>query len=581
MRDFYLVFKTLYRNATPKNEEEQSGKKKLSNSLKLVLSISPLIIMVCAMMAFLCINLKSLEELSLVLIAMVGAVQMVVLFLSLYSIITTLYEAKDMPFLSSLPLSPKSIFFAKFAMTYVSALKLSTFILTPLSSTAIIAFNIATKSMFYGIYPLVLLILIVSPLLPLFIVTLFSMPVVWIGTYMKSKPILKSILTIAFYVVLMCAYLVLVYFMNTSGLGQEGDVELSQGALSSLTTLSYVLYPNRVLVCFCLGIDMAKNFGISAAICIGMLALMLGLSALFYRRISMRKVEGIKAGEAKSTTLKQSNVTMSLVKRDFYSIMRSGSLSMSSFANLIMAPLFIVLMYFITNSEENVVDMVENPLLYEMLSIGYVIMYSMIFLGGANMLANIAYTREGKSFFATKCLPIKPKDSIRAKLLLSVLCSLVVMVPIMLIAILLYKIDIISTLFVALDTMLMVTGVCAMSILFDMKKGNQHWETTQDLNASTKGNTYQLISVFCAVIPAVVIFVVGIILSVFTNTLGEVLVKVIYFSIATIFSVVVAIVGLSILNAYGQKWYEHIGENKPKIKTRTKPNTFGGARLMK
>lgn len=351
MRDFYLVFKTLYRNATPKNQEEQSGKKKLSNSLKLVLSISPLIIMVCAMMAFLCINLKSLDELALVLIAIVGAVQMVVLFLSLYSIITTLYEAKDMPFLSSLPLSPKSIFFAKFAMTYVSALKLSTFILTPLSLTAIIAFNIATKSMFYGIYPLILLILIASPLLPLFIVTLFSMPVVWIGTYMKSKPILKSILTIAFYVVLMCAYLVLVFFMNTSGFGQEGDVELSQGALSSLTTLSYVLYPNRVLVFFCLGIDMAKNFGISAAICIGMLAIMLALSALFYRHISMRKVEGIKAGEVKNTSLKQSNVTMSLAKRDFYSIMRSGSLAMSSFANLIMAPLFIVLMYFITNSE--------------------------------------------------------------------------------------------------------------------------------------------------------------------------------------------------------------------------------------
>lgn len=165
--------------------------------------------------------------------------------------------------------------------------------------------------------------------------------------------------------------------------------------------------------------------------------------------------------------------------------------------------------------------------------------------------------------------------------MLAVICALVVMIPMMLIALLLYKIDIVSTLFIAVDTMLMVTGVCSMSILFDMKKGNQYWETMQDLSSSSKANTYQLISVFSAVVPSVVIFVIGIILSVFANTLGEVLVKVIYFLTATILSIVVAIVGLSSLNVYGERWYECIGENKPDIKTKSRSKTFGGARLMK
>lgn len=85
------------------------------------------------------------------------------------------------------------------------------------------------------------------------------------------------------------------------------------------------------------------------------------------------------------------------------------------------------------------------------------------------------------------------------------------------------------------------------------------------MNASSKANTYQLISVFSAVVPSFVIFVIGIILSLFVNTLGEVLAKVIYFLLATILSVVGAIVGLSLLNAYAEKWYEHIGKNKPNI----------------
>ena len=576
MKDFILVFKTLFKNANPSKKDED-GKKKLPSGAKLLISVSPLIVLVCAMIAFLSISLKNLSEFSLIVTALVGATQLIVLFLSMFSIVSTLYESKDTPFLSTLPLKPTSVFLAKFAMTYVSALQLCAIVILPTVLSGAIAYNIASKTMFYGFYPLLFVIIAFAPILPLFVVVVLSMPVVWLGSYFKSKPTLKSILTILFYLALMCAYMVIVYFMNTRGFGQEGNIGMSQGTLGSLATLANVFYPDKVLVSLCLGIDAGKNFGISAAIIVCMIAIMLVLSSLFYKKINMRKSESVQATESKNVSLKHNDVVVSLMKRDFKSIMRNSTLAMTSFANLLMAPIFIVVMYFISNFKSNTDDGL-TPIMSDMMGIGFVVMYSMIFLAGANMLATMAYTREGKSFFASKTLPINPKDSIKAKLLLSVIVPCVLLVPIMLISLLLYKIDIISTLFVGIDTLMMITGACCMSILFDMKKGNQHWEQVSDIKNSSQ-NVYQIISALVSVLPAIVLFVLGIILASFAQSLGEIAIKVIYWSVGTVFSAAVFVAGLCLLKKYGLKWYEFIGENKPKPKSASRG--FGTRRLMK
>lgn len=44
------------------------------------------------------------------------------------------------------------------------------------------------------------------------------------------------------------------------------------------------------------------------------------------------------------------------MKRDIKSIMRNSSLAMTSIANLLMAPIFIVVMYFISNFKANADD---------------------------------------------------------------------------------------------------------------------------------------------------------------------------------------------------------------------------------
>ena len=568
-----LLFKTLYRNATAPSQAEK-GKKRISRSVGAILSISPLVIMIAVLMAFLASSLKSIADLSALLTSVLFATQMMVLFLSMASMFSTLYDAKDTPFLQSLPIKPTGVFFAKFALVYVNALKLSVVAFLPVAYAVTITFNVVNHTMFYGAYPLILLVALVAPVLPLFVAVLFSMPIAYIGSYFKGKPTLKSVLTIIFYVILMGAYMVVVYFMNTKGFGQEGEVEISQGALSSLYGVARAIYPDKVLVDFCYGINVGKNFGISAACVVGMIAVMILLAMAFYKRINVKKSETAVQSSSSKTTLKQENIVISLVKRDFKSIIRNSTLAMTSLANSLMAPIFIVVMYFITGFKEgNGEDM--SSLMSEMMGIGYVIMYSMIFLAGANLVASLAYTREGKSFFATKSLPIKPIDSIKSKVLLATIVPAVIMIPIMLISLLLFKIDIVSTLLIGVDTMLMVVGINCLNVLFDMKKGNQHWEDVSELRNASRGNYYQIISAFMAIIPAVALFLLGLMLSIYAPQLGDVIVKVIFWAVATVISVVVLVIGLCLIKSKGIEYYALIGLNKPEKRAKSNFNRRG------
>ncbi len=568
-----LLFKTLYRNATAPSQAEK-GKKRISRSVGAILSISPLVIMIAVLMAFLASSLKSIADLSALLTSVLFATQMMVLFLSMASMFSTLYDAKDTPFLQSLPIKPTGVFFAKFALVYVNALKLSVAAFLPVAYAVTITFNVVNHAMFYGAYPLILLVALVAPVLPLFVAVLFSMPIAYIGSYFKGKPTLKSVLTIIFYVILMGAYMVVVYFMNTKGFGKEGKVEISQGALSSLYGVARAIYPDKVLVDFCYGIDVGKNFGISAAIIVGMIAVMILLAMAFYKRINVKKTETAAQSSSSKTTLKQENIVISLVKRDFKSIIRNSTLAMTSLANSLMAPIFIVVMHFITGFKAGSGEAMSS-LMSEMMGIGYVVMYSMIFLAGANLVASLAYTREGKSFFATKSLPIKPIDSIKSKVLLATIVPAVIMIPIMLISLLLFKIDIVSTLLIGVDTMLMVVGINCLNVLFDMKKGNQHWEDVSELRNASRGNYYQIISAFMAIIPAVALFLLGLMLSIYAPQLGDVIVKVIFWAVTTVISVAVLAIGLCLIKSKGIEYYALIGLNKPEKRAKSNFNRRG------
>ena len=412
MKDFLLVFRVLYRNRSAVAKESNGGKRKLTSQTVMMLSLLPMVAVICVMLGFVAAELTTRYSAMTLLNAILSAVQLFILFMTLPTVLGTLYSSEDAAFLAALPLRPVSVFFAKLLVVYITALKIAAVLLIPSVLTVSVTYSAFGNPMFYGFFPLIAVIVLAAPLLPLFIVVLFSMPVVWIGSRLKGRAVIKTVLSLVFYILLMAAYMVLVFFINTEGFGQNGTV-VSDAALEGLRLLSDVMYPNSVLISMCLGMDAAVNFGIGLAIWSGITALTVLFALLFYKKISSSRAESPAEESSPRRQRKPLGMTAALIKKDLLSVMRDPSAAMGMFSNVVLAPIVMAVMFFFMQGDG---DRTMSEFAGDMMMRGIVLLYPIVFLSGTNMVAMTAYSREGESFFISKFLPIPPKTSVRAKL---------------------------------------------------------------------------------------------------------------------------------------------------------------------
>ena len=564
MKDFLLVFRVLYRNRYAVEKESNSGKRRLTKPTVMLLSLLPMVAVICVMLGFAASELTTRYSAMTLLNAILSAVQLFILFMTLPTVMSTLYASEDAAFLASLPLRTTSVFFAKLLLVYISALKIAAVLLLPSLLTVSVTYSAFGNPMFYGFFPLILLIIAAAPLLPLFIVVLFSLPVMWIGSRLKGRATVKTVFSLLFYIVLMAAYMVLVFFINTEGFGQNGNI-VSDTALEGLRLLSDVMYPNTVLMSMCLGIDAAVNFGISLAIWAGLIIATVVFAMLFYRRISSRRVEAPAEEGHAAPVYKRRRLVISLVVKDFLTIMRDPSAAMGTFSNIVLAPIVMVVMYFFISGDG---DRTMSEFATDMMMRGIVLIYPVIFLCGTNMVAMTAYSREGESFFVAKVLPILAKTSVNAKLLFSLMSSGAALAVIFVLSAALYRIGVGSSVAIVLVSLLFGTGSGALHIYFDIKKGNVHWKSQSDMRAGAGGGITALIPMLICILPAIGFVIAGIFMAGLEDAMGRDGVLALYWCLIILVSAAVAAAGLYILYEKGVPLYDKIGENRAVQKSR-------------
>lgn len=564
MKDFVLIFRVLYRNRYAVEKESNTGKRKLTRSTVMMLSLLPMVAVICVMLGFVAAELTTRYSAMTLINAILSAAQLFILFMSLPAMMSTLYAAEDAAFLSALPVRPTAVFFAKLLLVYVGALKIAAILLFPSLLTVSVTYAAAGNSMSYAFFPLILLIILAAPMLPIFIVVLFSMPVMWIGSRLKGRATVKTVFSLLFYIILMAGYMVLVFFINTQGMGQNGNI-VSDAALDGLRLLSDVMYPNTVLVSMCLGIDPAVNFGIFLAIWTGLTAATVLFAMLFYRRISTRRAESRAEEKKDAPSYKRHRLVISLVKKDLITVMRDPSAAMGTFSNIVLAPIVMVVMFFFIRGDG---DRAMSEFSAEMMMRGIVMLYPVIFLAGTNMVAMTAYSREGESFFVAKALPIPARTSVNAKLLFSLLSAGAALAVIFVISAALYRIDIASSLAMVAASLLFCAGSGALHIYFDIKKGNVHWKSQSDMRAGAAGGISALIPMLLSILPAIGFVVAGVFLAGLEDSLGRAGTVALYWGLILVVAGAVAAAGLYILYEKGVPLYDKIGENRAAAKER-------------
>ncbi len=564
MRDFAIVFKILFKNEYS-FRVANNGKRKLPQGVTTLLCMIPVAVLICIVAGFLASIIPDVSTLSMVSNVIMSAVQLFALLVSMFGVMNSLYNSPDTPFLNTLPVRHTAVFFAKFATAYISTLSFTAALLIPSLLTISIVYASLGRAMFYGYFALIFLVALASPILPLFVITLFSMPISYLGTFFKGRSTLKTVLTLLFYVAIMVGYfLIMLYVSKTNETESSPPMEMTANALAGLGVFSKVMYPNKVLLDFCLGIDAGKNFGISFAIIVGMAAIMLLLAMLFYRRINERRLETHTESSKSAVSYKQSNIISALMMRDFKQIIRNPNLAMSSLANILICPVLTAIMFFMSDKQIGE----EAPVyLNSMLKLSYIVLYSLIFLGGTNTMAMIAYTREGRSFYQSKTLPISAKDSIKAKFILALIPSGIVLIIQIILALALYRLDVLSVALFTVCTALIIVGATGLHIYCDMRFGNVNWSTRQDLKQVSSGNKGSIIVSFLAIAIGLFAMIGGMVLSAFAEQIGgETVALAVFWSVLGVLSIAMFVAGVLVIKYHAEPYFDEIGERRFKEK---------------
>ncbi len=544
MREFALLLKVLLKNAS------RAGSKKGSKNLAAVLTTLPFSILISFAVGFITVSsVRDMNSLFLLLTLVYSFSQFFLLFVLLNSVLNTLYGADDVPFLNTLPLRSGVAFFAKFAAVYIRFLLLSAEIVLPVMLTATIAYAIKWGAMFWGFFALVFALILLLPLLPLFVISAFSMPLSYLGSFFKGHAVLKSILSISFYALFMALYFVFIGKVSMYDLGT-----VSGKSLKALEIVSLVFYPNRSLVGLSLGIEPLKNFLVALGSTLFFAGAIALFAKLFFKRITQRKLETVATVRQRANFSEQ-NLFFSLVKKDFKCIIREPQLALGSFSNAVLMPVILVMMYFTVlkgfNADEGMRDILE------FMKLGFVDMYAIIFMAGANTLAISAFTREGKSFYLTKSLPISGKDMILAKLAFASSVPILFFPISLVIAIFLYKINALVVLAFTACTLPMIFGVNALQIYFDLRYGNVNWKNRQEMNSASGGGVKgALYGALLATAIAVGEFLALIVLMPpLTRTIGAVGAYAVFFAICLALSLVSLATGLYLLFTRGEQYF--------------------------
>ncbi len=358
--------------------------------------------------------------------AIIGIGQLFILFLGMGTTFNLLYFSEDNELLASLPVSGATVFMAKFTVSYVSQLLISVCLLLPTTIACGVAANYFGYAVPTSFYVLSVFTPFVAPLLPLLAVTIVSIPVMYLVSFVKNRDLMKNLLSVAVSLGFMALYFVFVFSSSNTG---DGETTVLPAAIVGIGRFAIFNY-NWVEAM--LGNDIALNVLSYLIIIVAALALIFVLSALTYKKaVSFSLEKGTNTlrkrfgGEKKTDGRKTGNRSYGFRKalfiKDLKTLISEPTLLLSLVMGVVLVPVFtVVSCKFLFSGIES------GPYSKDLFSLGFVTYFVFIMLGSSNYMSLIGVSLEGKNISLIKSLPILCKDLIRGKLTVSNLYCAVV-----------------------------------------------------------------------------------------------------------------------------------------------------------
>lgn len=393
-------------------------------ALMCVAFLAPLVL-ICMTLWFAAQTMLAMGMGAEMLAAVFTMAQIMVLMLSAFTYINSMFFAKDNEIVLNMPLRGVEIFSAKLIATYLNELVISALVTIPIAViTAAAGIQAGYGSMFgAGYWILIPFAIALLPVMPLLLLSIVSFPIALLVQKASKYPVLSAVLQ----AVLLLAFISLCYLLGYGGgyTMSSDETQVDTGMFQSLGGISFY---TRFLAKAMLGSSAAGNFFAFLGITVAMAAVAIGLSVLLYRRAIAMSVEGGANTKHKVKTDEHVNkgTFRALVTAHAKTLSRTPDVLVNLILTMAMPALFAVIMGFVMPSGEEIAA--EDPdaamPYFGYFAVGLVGWITMFTSPISNIGASFAFSLDKDNIAVLKSLPVAGKEVFKSKLIVSDAVSL-------------------------------------------------------------------------------------------------------------------------------------------------------------
>ncbi len=383
----------------------------------IMISFLPLLAMYTGLMMTVFAGGALIGQPEMVLVVAFVFAQFTILIFGIFYIMGTFYFSKDLETFVPMPLKPYEIIGGKFAVVMVNEYLTSLPILLP----PVIIFGIGTsQGLLYWIKSIILMA--AAPAIPLAvaaILVVLVMRVVNIGRY-KDLLVIVGGLVLIFVSFFGSMLLQKVpeniddmqnFFASQTGLvdligsrfppGIWATRGLAEGGLAGLGYFLLFLTVSIVLILFLLWISNLVFYK----------ALLAGQEV----RRKRKQLSGVQMDRKMG---RETSPVLSLFKREWKLMIRTPLYVLNGLVGSVTGPLILVMMILVQGSDPELAEMLGSLKDPEIVPYAALVTLGiMLFTAGMNVVASTAVSREGRTIWIAKMIPVEAKQQVRAKFL--------------------------------------------------------------------------------------------------------------------------------------------------------------------
>lgn len=430
-----LMFKQQFRT-----KPTESGKKSKAGTIVLFVVLAIVFVPVAIYIFIGCLGLGKYVSANLpqdtyagIVGTLLLGVQGVTLLFGFHGVLVNVFNCKDADKLLYLPIKGTTVFWAKFFVAYVNEAVAGALLLF----VTVLPFGIG-MGVGIGYYLTLLVALLLVPLLPMLVSTLLAMPLSMLSAKIGKNGAVKTVFNVLLYLAVMALY---IWLMQQFGYGGNGDENITdEEALKKIVAMivdhisAAIVYvhPDYIMAKTFVATDWTGlgDFALGLAEFAALFALLALISKAFYGKMLTLTVEGggssIQKNKKPLQIDKKSGVISQLIASDFKRVVRNPQMGFQAFAGMLIAPLIVVIFAIGFSTGNDIGVSLGEFIKQNGMIVGMSLMiYLTLLTAGTNVLGLFPMSRENKSLYLLKTLPIPFEKVLLAKVLLATLVALV------------------------------------------------------------------------------------------------------------------------------------------------------------